>query len=119
MAGLEAGKMVIEQIPREAYGDLAIVRIPFVAIDPAAALAIEEACAEMLPVTALDFRCVRFISSVGLSTLLQFAVAARKKGYKLFALNLSLHHQKMFKLVEIARFMPVADEGELLSHAKG
>jgi anti-anti-sigma regulatory factor len=90
------------------------VRIPVCAIDEQVAITIQHACAGMRAVTAIDFRNVRFINSGGLAALLKFSVAARKKGYKLFATNLSAHHQKMFKQVEIARFMPIVAEHELL-----
>jgi anti-anti-sigma regulatory factor len=106
--------MVPASIQHEDRGEIGIVRIPMCAIDEQAAVTIEQACAEMRPVTALDFRNVRFINSGGLASLLKFSVAARKKGYKLFAINLSAHHQKMFKQVEIARFMPIITEHELL-----
>lgn len=103
-------------VPVDSHGELSIVRIPYAAVDSISVASIEQACGDLPPVTALDFRNVRFINSIGLSALLKFVVAARKNGYKLFAINVSRHHQKLFKLVEIARFMPIADEQELLSH---
>src|SRR5205085_2964342 len=96
-----------KDIRQDERGELGIVRIPFAQIDAIAVVAIEQACAEMRPVTALDFRNVRFVSSTGVSALMKFAVATRKKGYKLFAVNVGLHHQKIFKLIEIARLMPI------------
>ena len=106
-------------IRREKRGELGIVRIPFPAVDALRMMEIESACADMLPVTALDFRDVKYINSSGLSALLKFAVAARKQGFKLFAINLSLHHHKLFKQVEIARFMPIVDERELKHSGSG
>ena len=95
------------------------MRIPFPAIDALRAMEIESVCADMSPVTALDFREVKYINSSGLSAILKFAVAARKQGYKLFAINVSLHHHKVFKQVEIARFMPIVDEHELKHSGSG
>lgn len=101
------------RVRREERGEIGIVRIPFPAIDAVRMREIESACVDMPPVTALDFRDVKYINSTGMSALLKFAVAARKQGYKLFAINLSLHHHKVFKQVEIARFMPIIAEHEL------
>jgi anti-anti-sigma regulatory factor len=48
--------------------------------------------------------------------LLKFVVKARKAGYKLFAMNLSPHHQKIFKMVEMSRFMPTIEERDLAAY---
>ncbi len=71
--------MVGESIRHEERGELGIVRIPFANIDAIAVVTIEQMCVDMRAVTALDFRDVRFISSTGMSALLKFAVATRKK----------------------------------------
>lgn len=103
-------------IKREEHGDLAILRITMPSVDAISAAAIEQACSDMRPITALDFDQVNFINSAGISALLKFVVQARKGGYKLFAVNVSPHHQKIFKMVEMSRFMPIVDERDLQSY---
>ena len=103
-------------IRREEQGDLAILRISMPSVDAISAAAIEQACVDMRPITALDFDQVNFINSAGISALLKFVVAARKAGYKLFAINVSPHHQKIFKMVEMSRFMPIVDERDLAAY---
>ena len=103
-------------IRREEHGDLAILRISMPSVDAISAAAIEQACGDMLPITALDFDQVNFINSAGISALLKFVVQARKSGNKLFAINVSPHHQKIFKMVEMSRFMPIVDESDLASY---
>ncbi len=105
-----------EAIRREEYGDLAILRIGLPSVDAISAAAIEQACTTMRPITALDFDQVNFINSAGISALLKFVVQARKSGYKLFAINVSPHHQKIFKMVEMSRFMPIVEERELAQY---
>jgi anti-anti-sigma factor len=103
-------------IKREEHGDLAILRISMPSVDAISAAAIEQACSDMRPITALDFDQVNFINSAGISALLKFVVQARKGGYKLFAVNVSPHHQKIFKMVEMSRFMPIVEERDLESY---
>ncbi len=103
-------------IRREEQGDLAILRISMPSVDAISAAAIEQACADMRPITALDFDQVNFINSAGISALLKFVVQARKSGYKLFAINVSPHHQKIFKMVEMSRFMPIVAERDLAAY---
>jgi len=103
-------------VRREEQGDLAIMRIAMPSVDAISAAVIEQACGDMRPITALDFAQVNFINSAGISALLKFVVAARKGGYKLFAINVSPHHQKIFKMVEMSRFMPIVDERDLAAY---
>ena len=103
-------------IRREEQGDLAILRINMPSVDAISAAAIEQACSDMRPITALDFDHVNFINSAGISALLRFVVQARKGGYKLFAINVSPHHQKIFKMVEMSRFMPIVEERDLVAY---
>jgi anti-anti-sigma factor len=103
-------------VRREEQGDLAILRILMPSVDAISATAIEQACADMRPITALDFDQVNFINSAGISALLKFVVVARKAGYKLFAINVSPHHQKIFKMVEMSRFMPIVEERDLAAY---
>lgn len=102
-----------EVIRREEFGDVAVLHIITSSVDAVSAAAIELSCAAMRPVTVLDFAEVAFINSAGISALLKFVVGARKAGYKLFAMNLSTHHQKIFKMVEMSRFMPSIEEHDL------
>jgi len=64
----------------------------------------------------LDFANVAFINSAGISALLKFVVSSRKAGNKLFAMNVSPHHQKIFKIVEMSRFMPTIEERDLAAY---
>lgn len=103
-------------IKREEFGDVAVLHITTTSIDGVSATAIQESCTAMRPITVLDFNDVAFINSAGISVLLKFVVSARKSGYKLFAMNVSPHHQKIFKMVEMSRFMPTIEERDLVSY---
>ena len=59
---------------------------------------------------------VLLAASFGISALLKFVVSARKAGNKLFAMNVSPHHQKIFKMVEMSRFMPTIEERDLAAY---
>jgi len=110
--------MAHDVITREEFGEVAILHITTTSIDAISAAAIEAACAAttMQPITVLDFADVAFINSSGISALLKFVVSARKAGYKLFAVNVSPHHQKIFKMVEMSRFMPTIEERDLAAY---
>src|SRR5690349_9044017 len=105
-----------EVVEREEFGDVVVIHIRMTSIDLASVSKIEQACAVMQPITVLDFAEVTFINSSGISALLKFAVAARQSGYKLFAVNVSPHHQKIFKTVEMARFLPSIREQDLSAY---
>lgn len=105
-----------DAIRREEFGDVAVLHIGLPSVDGVSAAAIEAACIEMRPITVLDFSNVSFINSSGISSLLKFVVTARKAGYKLFAMNVSPHHQKIFKIVEMSRFMPTIEERDLTTY---
>ncbi|MBC8074956.1 MAG: STAS domain-containing protein [Chloroflexales bacterium] len=103
-------------IRREEFGEVAVLYIITSSVDAISAAAIEAACSQMRPITVLDFEEVSFINSAGISALLKFVVTARKAGYKLFAMNVSPHHQKIFKMVEMSRFMPTIEERDLAAY---
>jgi anti-anti-sigma factor len=103
-------------IKREEFGDVAVLYINTTSVDAISAAAIEAACTHMRSITVLDFEEVSFINSAGISALLKFVVTARKAGYKLFAINVSPHHQKIFKMVEMSRFMPTIEERDLAAY---
>lgn len=103
-------------ILREEFGDVAILHIASTSVDAISAAAIAAECQEMRPVTVLDFSEVSFINSAGISALLKFVVTARKSGFKLFAINVSPHHQKIFKMVEMLRFMPIIEAHDLAAY---
>ncbi|HMO57122.1 MAG TPA: STAS domain-containing protein [Roseiflexaceae bacterium] len=105
-----------EVIRREEFGDVVVLHITTNSVDAMSAAAIEAACSAMRPITVLDFANVAFINSAGISALLKFVVTARKSGYKLFAMHVSPHHQKIFKMVEMSRFMPPIEERELAAY---
>ncbi len=100
-------------IQHERRGDLTILHLRTPSIDAVSASAIEQYCTDMQPVTVLDFADVTFINSAGISVLLKFVVSARRAGYQLYAMNLSPHHQKIFKTVEMSRFMPLVTDHDL------
>ncbi len=104
---------MMNAIRREEFGEVVVLHIGTPSVDGVSAAAIEAACADMRPITVLDFSDVSFINSSGISSLLKFVVTARKAGYKLFAMNVSPHHQKIFKMVEMSRFMPTIEERDL------
>jgi anti-anti-sigma factor len=105
-----------EIIRREEFGEVAILHITSTSVDAISAGAIAAECQQMQPITVLDFSEVSFINSAGISALLKFVVQARKAGYKLFAMNVSPHHQKIFKMVEMSRFMPAIEERDLAEY---
>lgn len=105
-----------EIIRREEFGDVAVLHIVTSSVDAISAAAIAASCETMSPITVLDFDEVSFINSAGISALLKFVVTARKAGYKLFAMNVSPHHQKIFKMVEMSRFMPTIEEADLATY---
>ena len=102
-----------EIIRREEFGDVVVIHITTTSVDAISAAEIAAACADMRPKTVLDFAEVSFINSAGISALLKFVVSARKSGYQLYAMNLTPHHQKIFKMVEMSRYMPTIEEHEL------
>jgi anti-anti-sigma factor len=103
-------------IRREEFGEVAILHVTTTSVDAISAAAIAAECQQMCPITVLDFSEVSFINSAGISALLKFVVSARKAGYKLFAMHVSLHHQKIFKMVEMSRFMPTIEERDLAEY---
>jgi anti-anti-sigma factor len=103
-------------IRREEFGDVAVLHITSTSVDAISASAIAAEYEQMRPITVLDFSEVSFINSAGISALLKFVVSARKSGYKLFAMNVSPHHQKIFKMVEMSRFMPTIEERDLAEY---
>jgi anti-anti-sigma factor len=103
-------------VTREEFGEVVVLHIKTNSVDAISAAAIEAACVDMRPITVLNFKDVSFINSAGISVLLKFVVKARKAGYKLFAMNLSPHHQKIFKMVEMSRFMPTIEEQDLAAY---
>lgn len=103
-------------IRREEFGEVAILHITSTSVDAISAAAIAAECQEIRSITVLDFSEVSFINSAGISALLKFVVQARKAGYKLFAMGVSPHHQKIFKMVEMSRFMPTIEERDLAEY---
>jgi anti-anti-sigma factor len=94
-------------------GNVAIVHIQTPSVDAVSAREIEEICGRSRKTTVLDFAEVAFINSAGISGLLKFIVAARKRGHRVYATNVSRHHRKIFKMVELSRFMPLIEEEEI------
>jgi anti-anti-sigma factor len=107
-----------EVIRREEFGEVAVLHILTNSVDAISATAIEaNATARVMrPITVLDFDNVAFINSAGISALLKFVVSSRKAGHKLYAMNVSPHHQKIFKMVEMSRFMPTIEASDLAAY---
>lgn len=107
-----------EVIRREEFGEVAVLHILTNSVDAISATAIEAnaTATAMRPITVLDFDNVAFINSAGISALLKFVVSSRKAGHKLFAMNVSPHHQKIFKMVEMSRFMPTIEPSDLAAY---
>jgi anti-anti-sigma factor len=107
-----------EVIRREEFGEVAVLHILTNSVDGISATAIEATATAtvMRPITVLDFDNVAFINSAGISALLKFVVSSRKAGHKLFAMNVSPHHQKIFKMVEMSRFMPTIEASDLAAY---
>lgn len=105
-------------IRREEFGEVAVLHIMSNSVDAISATAIEASAtaSAMRPITVLDFDNVAFINSAGISALLKFVVSSRKAGHRLFAMNVSPHHQKIFKMVEMSRFMPMIEERDLAAY---
>ncbi|WP_298816170.1 STAS domain-containing protein [Chloroflexus sp.] len=103
-------------IRREEFGDVVVLHILTTSVDAVSAAAIAAECQQMRPITVLDFSEVSFINSAGISALLKFVVNARKSGYQLFAMNVTPHHQKIFKMVEMSRYMPTIEERDLAAY---
>ncbi len=94
-------------------GDLTIVHILNDSVDAVSAREIEAAAGELRAITALDFGKVLFINSAGISALLKLVIEARKQGKKLYAVNLTAHHRKVFEMVDMLRYMPLTTLEEL------
>lgn len=94
---------------------LTIVRILTDSVDALSAKEIEAAAGELRERTVLDFSQVLFINSAGISALLKLVIEARKHGKKLYALNVTAHHRKVFEMVDMLRYMPVTTMEELLA----
>lgn len=97
----------------EQSNGLTIVHILTDSVDALSAKEIEAAAGELRDVTALDFGQVLFINSAGISALLKLVIEARKQGKKLYALNVTAHHRKVFEMVDMLRYMPVTTLEEL------
>lgn len=97
----------------EDCGRIAIAHIQTSNIDVFSAREIAESCGRSRKTTVLDFSQVVFINSAGITGLLKFIVRARRQGHRVYAINVSPHHRKIFKMVELSRFMPIVEEGEM------
>jgi anti-anti-sigma factor len=100
----------------EEFGDVMVLRIISPSMDSTSILAIAAACTAPRPITVIDFADVAFINSKGISALLDFAVSARRSGANLFAINVSPHHRRVFKVGEVTRFLTPIDDAELVVH---
>ncbi|MDQ2809838.1 MAG: STAS domain-containing protein [Chloroflexota bacterium] len=101
----------------EQLGSLTIVRILTDSVDALSAKEIEAAAGQLRDRTALDFGKVLFINSAGISALLKLVIEARKQGKKLYALNVTAHHRKVFEMVDMLRYMPLTTLEDLQAAA--
>jgi len=97
---------------------LTIVRILTDSVDALSAKEIEQAAVQLREVTVLDFGKVLFINSAGISALLKLVIEARKQGKKLYAINVTAHHRKVFEMVDMLRYMPVTTLDDLTIGAR-
>jgi anti-anti-sigma factor len=101
----------------EQSSSLTIVRILTDSVDALSAKEIAQASGQLHAITVLDFNKVLFINSAGISALLKLVIEARKGGKKLYAINVTAHHRKVFEMVDMLRYMPVTTLQELAMNA--
>jgi anti-anti-sigma factor len=94
--------------------DVTIIHIQNDSVDAVSAREIAAAGSQMQTNTILDFASVMFINSAGISALLKLVIEARKQGKKLYAVNVTAHHRKVFEMVDMLRYMPIAKMEDLL-----
>ena len=94
--------------------DYTLIQIQNDSVDAVSAREIAAASDQMQARTILDFGSVMFINSAGISALLKLVIEARKQGKKLFAVNVTAHHRKVFEMVDMLRYMPIARMDEVL-----
>ncbi|NWJ45120.1 MAG: STAS domain-containing protein [Chloroflexi bacterium] len=102
----------------EQANELTIIRIMNDSIDAVSAREIAAANDQMQPITIMDFGAVMFINSAGISALLKLVIEARKQGKKLYAVNVTAHHRKVFEMVDMLRYMPIARMEDFLPARK-
>lgn len=98
--------------------DVLLLRIASASIDPQTVAALNAYDELLQPISVIDFANVVFINSTGVTALLAFAAATRERGIHLFALNLSPHHQNVFRKGEMARFMPIIAEHDMAANRR-
>ncbi|NWJ94649.1 MAG: STAS domain-containing protein [Chloroflexi bacterium] len=94
--------------------DVTIIHIQNDSVDAVSAREIAGVSDQMQGNTILDFGSVLFINSAGISALLKLVIEARKRGRKLYAVNVTAHHRKVFEMVDMLRYMPIAKMEDLL-----
>lgn len=94
--------------------DVTVIHIQNDSVDAVSAREIAAAGDQMQTNTILDFGSVMFINSAGISALLKLVIEARKQGKKLYAVNVTAHHRKVFEMVDMLRYMPIAKMEDLL-----
>jgi anti-anti-sigma factor len=90
-----------------------VIHIQNDSVDAVSAREIAGATDQMKATTILDFGSVMFINSAGISALLKLVIEARKQGKKLYAVNVTAHHRKVFEMVDMLRYMPIAKMEDL------
>jgi anti-anti-sigma factor len=98
----------------EQGNEVTIIRIQNDSIDAVSAREIHAASDQMQGTTILDFGSVMFINSAGISALLKLVIEARRQGKKLFAVNVTAHHRKVFEMVDMLKYMPIAKMEDLM-----
>ena len=97
----------------EQGNDFTIIHIQNDSVDAISAREISGIKDQMNKTTIMDFGPVMFINSAGISALLKLVVEARKQGKKLYAVNVTAHHRKVFEMVDMLRYMPLTTLEEL------
>ena len=88
--------------------ELTIIHIQNDSVDATSAKEISSIKDRMNQTTIMDFGTVMFINSAGISALLKLVIETRKQGKKLYAVNVTAHHRKVFEMVDMLRYMPIA-----------
>ncbi|MBN9393188.1 MAG: STAS domain-containing protein [Chloroflexi bacterium] len=91
-----------------------IIHIQNDSVDATSAKEIAGIKDRMNQTTIMDFGPVMFINSAGISALLKLVIEARKQGKKLYAVNVTAHHRKVFEMVDMLRYMPIAKMEDLM-----
>ncbi len=98
----------------EQGNECTIIHIQNDRVDATSAREISGIKDRMNQTTIMDFGLVMFINSAGISALLKLVIEARKQDKKFYAVNVTAHHRKVFEMVDMLRYMPIAKMEDFL-----